>query len=68
MVGHILEPSPFDPMWYSHKFEGHGVWYEVGICFQTGRIVWWNGAFPCGADPDLNIMRQWLIHKLDDEI
>ena len=35
---------------------------------QMGWIVWWNGAFPCGAYPDLNIARQWLIHELDDEI
>ena len=28
----IQEPSPFDPMWYSHKFKGLGVQYKVGIC------------------------------------
>ena len=28
---HIQEPSVFDPMWYSHKFEGPGVCYDVGI-------------------------------------
>ena len=55
-------------MWYSHKFEGPGVHYEVGICLQAGGIVWWNGAFPCGGYPDLNIVRQWLIHELDDYI
>ena len=35
----ILEPSPFDPKWYSHKFKGAGVRYEVGICLKTGWIV-----------------------------
>ena len=33
-----------------------------------GLIVWWNRAFPCGAYPDLNIAKQWLIHELDYEI
>ena len=60
---HIQEPSTFDPMWYSHRFEGPGVQYKVGICLQTGWIVWWNGVYP-----DLNIVRQWLIHELNDEI
>ena len=60
----ILEPSPFDPKWYSHKFKGAGVRYEVGICLKTGWIVWWNGAFPCGAWPDLRIARDWLVQEL----
>ena len=65
---HSQEPSPFDPMWYCHKFEGQGVHYAVGICWQTGCTAWWNGSFPCGGYPDLNIARQWLIHELDDDI
>ena len=52
---HIQEPSPFNPMWYSHKFEGLGVWYEVGICLQMGWIVWWYGTFPYRMDPDVSI-------------
>ena len=55
-------------MWYSHKFEGPGVQCKMGICLQTGWIVWWNGTFPCGACPDLNIAWQWLSYKLDEEI
>ena len=65
---HIQEPTPFNPKLFSHKFEGPGVQYEVGICLQTGWIVWWNGAFPCGSYPDLDIVWQWLIDKLDDEV
>ena len=64
----IQEPSPFNPKWLSHKFEGPGIWCEVGICLQTGWIVWWNGAFPCGSYPDLNITWQWLIDEFDNDI
>ena len=48
----IQEPSPFDPKWYSHKFRGPGLRYEIGVCIKTGWIVWVNGPFPAGAWPD----------------
>jgi hypothetical protein len=60
----IQEPSPFSPGWYSHKFKGPGVRYEVAVCIQTGWIVWVNGPYPCGNWPDLKIARHWLIHEL----
>ena len=44
------------------------MWYEVGICLQMGWIVWWNGAFPCESYPDLNMVQQWLVDELDDDI
>ena len=28
----INEPSPFNNKWYSHKLNGPGLRYEVGIC------------------------------------
>ena len=43
--------------WYSHKFRGPGVRYEVGICIQTGWIVWIVGPFRCGSFPDITIFR-----------
>jgi DDE superfamily endonuclease len=49
---HIQEPRPFDRKWFSHKFKGPGVRYEVGVCLQTGDIVWTNGPFQCGSYPD----------------
>lgn len=63
----ILEPTPFSPCWYSHKHNGPGVRYEIGLCIQTGWIVWVNGPFPCGEWPDLRIARESLIFALDDE-
>lgn len=49
---------------YSHKYKTSGFRYEVGLCIQTGDIVWINGPFPCGAFPDLNIFRRGLKQKL----
>lgn len=61
----ILEQYPFDEKWYSHKFNGPGVRYEVAICLQTGWIVWVNGPYPCGEWTDLKISRDGLIFMLD---
>ena len=64
---HIYEPTPFNRKWYSHKFKGPGVRYEIGLCIQTGDIVWVNGPFPCGAYPDGKIATQeGLEDCLDD--
>lgn len=61
----IFEQSPFDKKWCSHKFNGPGVRYEVGICIQTGWIVWINGPYPCGEWTDLKIARDGVIYMLD---
>ncbi|KAF0738930.1 hypothetical protein Ae201684_005301 [Aphanomyces euteiches] len=53
----IREPSEFDPCWYSHKFHGPGLRYEIGICIATGWIVWAHGGVPCGSWPDLRLAR-----------
>jgi hypothetical protein len=60
----IREPSEFSGRWYSHKFRGAGLRYELGVCIQTGHIVWVNGPYPCGSFPDLKIARHKLIHQL----
>jgi DDE superfamily endonuclease len=61
----IQEPAPFDRKWYSHKHHGPGVRYEVGVCIQTGWVVWVNGPFPCGSFSDIKIARVGIQHKLD---
>ncbi|KAH9095723.1 hypothetical protein LEN26_017765 [Aphanomyces euteiches] len=53
----INEPSEFDPSWYSHKFHGPGLRYEIGLCIRTGHIVWANGGVACGLWPDLVLAR-----------
>jgi hypothetical protein len=57
----IQEPRPFNTKWYSHKFKAAGVRYEVGLCIQTGWIVWVNGPYACGRYPDLRIARDKII-------
>ena len=32
--------------WYSHKFNGAGVTYELGIAIRSDRLVWVKGPFP----------------------
>ena len=61
----IKEPRPFSPSWYSHKFKGPGVRYEVGVCIATGWIVWINGPFRCGSYSDKTIAQQGLHRILD---
>lgn len=62
----IEEPKPFSSRWYSHKFKGPGLRYEIGVCIQTGWIVWVHGAFPCGRYNDITIFRRALQKLLDD--
>ena len=62
----IYEPYPFDRKWYSHKFKGPGVRYEIGLCIQTGWIVWVNGPYPCGEYPDLKIARECVFDLLEN--
>ena len=51
-------------MWYSHKFNGPALRYEVAVCIQTGWIVWTGGPFPAGDFPDLEIYRLDLKERL----
>ena len=60
----ICEPKPFNSGWYSHKFHGPGVRYEVAVSINGGDIVHINGPFPCGHNPDITIFRKKLIYKL----
>ena len=48
---------PYNPKWYTKKYQGAGVRYEIGVCIQTGDIVWTNGPFPCGRWQDLKIFQ-----------
>lgn len=61
----ILQPSwgTFKD-WYSHKFKGAGLRYEIGLNISTGGIVWAFGGFPCGKFPDISIARMQLVHHL----
>jgi hypothetical protein len=60
----INEPSPFSRKWFSHKFRGAGLRYEVGLNIRTGDIVWAFGGFPCGEYPDLVLARQKYTYSI----
>mmetsp|Transcript_2828 Transcript_2828/g.5292 ORF Transcript_2828/g.5292 Transcript_2828/m.5292 type:complete len:195 (-) Transcript_2828:64-648(-) len=62
----IPEPTPFWTGWFSHKFRGPGLRYEVGINIQNGWICWIKGPFAPGPWPDINIFRGWLKGFLRD--
>jgi hypothetical protein len=58
-LGSTLQSSLF-----SHKSQGAGYRYEMGVCIQTGDIVWVNGPFKCGDWPDINTFRLDLKGRL----
>jgi hypothetical protein len=60
----IWEPHPFSKMWFSHKFHGAGLRYEVAVCIATGDIVWVTGPFKCGKWPDIKIFQHGLKRLL----
>lgn len=53
----ILEPTPFNKVWFSHKrkIKGPALRYEIAISIATGDIVWYNGPFPPGKCNDHTI-------------
>jgi hypothetical protein len=59
----INEPWPFNTQWFSHKLNGPGLRYEIGVSIQTGWIVWANGPFPA-AWSDSKIAKSCVYHKL----
>lgn len=54
----------FNKDFFGVKFNHSGLKYEVGVCIETGYIVWINGPFRCGQN-DLNISRTALLGALD---
>ena len=65
----IREPVPFNKKWYSHKFNGPAVRYEVTVSTYTGYIVWINGPFAAGEWPDARIIKDSFIgHMCQDEL
>ena len=61
----VYEPQPFDTTMLSHKHNGPGLKYEVGVCIATGHIVWIGGPHPCGHG-DLEVFRGELLKELED--
>ena len=62
----IFEPEHFSPDWYSHKYKGPGLRYEIAISIATGYIVSVHGPFPCGLWTDRKIFNAALRGELDE--
>ena len=60
----IQEQVPLWSGWWSFKYNGPGLRYEIALCIQTGWIVWINGPFAPGPWTDLNIFRYGLKKML----
>ena len=57
----IQEPRrPFWKGWFSHKFCGAGLAYEVATAVTTGLIIWVNGPFPAGRWTDPKMFKHGL--------
>ena len=58
----INEPHPFtlpySRIWYSPKFKGPGLRYEIALAIISGDIAWVNGPFPCGKHNDWEIFNK----------
>ena len=59
--------KPFWKGWYSHKLNGPGARWEVGLCIRSRHIVWIHGPFPCGHWPDQKFFCHAMISCLDDD-
>ena len=63
----IYEPTSVDAKWFSNKFNGPGLRYELALSIASGSIVWAQGPFPCGTHSDLQIFRRESKHYLKSE-
>lgn len=52
--------------YFSHKFKGSALRYEVAVGIHTGLIHFLNGPFPAGKFPDINIFRLGLKTELEE--
>ncbi len=51
---------PFGKVWYTKKFIGPGLRYELVCSIATGDIVAFNGPFAPRPNPDITIFRHRL--------
>ena len=67
----IQEPFPYvrgvSQIWFSHKFKGPGLRYEVGICIKSGHCVWLNGPYACGKYNDCSIFLNGMAKYLEKD-
>ena len=62
----IEEPRPFNKSWFSQKFKGPGVKYEVALDVLTGRCVWISGPYRASKS-EITIYREEGLMNLIPE-
>ncbi|KAJ3076642.1 hypothetical protein HDU98_001652 [Podochytrium sp. JEL0797] len=62
----VCEAHPFNTDLFSHKFHRAGIRFQVATALGTSRIVHISGGLPCGANPDLLMVRRTLLKDLED--
>jgi len=60
----INEPGPWNKKWYSHKHNGPGLRYEIGLALFSNQVVWYSGPHPCGTFSDLKIFQECGLKSL----
>ena len=60
----INEPRLFSPKWYSFKFNGYALRYEIAVTVRSGKIVWVSGPWSASSYPYVRILRNGLWKKL----
>jgi len=60
-----LESFDENRKYYSHKFNGPALDYEIAMSVFAQKCVWINGPFPAGTS-DLKVFRQGLKQKIED--
>lgn len=61
----IFEPRPFHRRWFSHKFKGPGLRYEIALQIYPLKLRWIHGPYPCGSHPDNKIFTKLLSRILE---
>jgi hypothetical protein len=60
----INEPFPFNSKWYSKKFNGPGLRYEIALALYSDQVVWFSGPHPCGEYSDLKTYQSCGLRAL----
>ena len=60
----IQEIRPWSEIWFSHKFNGPGLNYEIGILIHKPHLIWVRGPTPPGQFNDATVFKQALMQRL----
>ena len=65
MHGKVLFNGKPDKRYYSKKFDGPGLRYEIGLAIRSSAIVWIAGSYLPGQWNDIMIFRDGLMGFLE---